>query len=160
MYLSPKSMWIYSEIICTDIVRKKPLLVYRDYPTVKKEYFGVYESVQFLMHSAISYTVSLKHLNLLSENDLISWYKEFNKNNYDYALDALYKFKCPNDVDSTKNLFIQLKNNEIETLKCAYSIQNTSYEECEEVKSIWKNIMDRHWCNCEDCERSKYIIND
>ena len=38
--------WIYSEIICIQLVRKKPLLVYRNYSGIKSEYSSVTESVK------------------------------------------------------------------------------------------------------------------
>ena len=155
------SPWIYSEIFCTQLVRKKPLLAYRDYSNVRKEYSAIYESAQFLMHSAISYTVSLKHLKTLNQWDLNDWDIEyiFNKEKYKkYPLDALYKFMCPEEIDSTKNLFTGLPSSEIEALQKAYSIQNMNSEE--DVQSVWKDIMDRYLRNCLECERCRYVLND
>ena len=156
------SPWIYSEIVCTQLVRKKPLLAYRDYSNIKKEYSAVYESAQFLMHSAISYTVSLKHLKSLSERDLIKWDKEYliNGKNYKYALDALYKFMCPDEIDRTKNLFARLSSNEIEALQKAYSIQNMNSDTEEDVRSVLKGIMDRYLGSCLECERCRYVLSD
>lgn len=156
------SPWIYSEIVCTQLVRKKPLLAYRDYSNIKKEYSAVYESTQFLMHSAISYTVSLKHLKTLSEWDLNDWYIEFiDRENYKkYPLDALYKFMCPDEIDGTKNLFARLPSSEIEALQKAYSIQNMNSKEEEDVQSVWKDIMDRYLRNCLECERCRYVLNE
>lgn len=155
------SPWIYSEIVCTQLVRKKPLLAYRDYSTVKKEYSAIYESAQFIMHSAISYNVSLKHLKTLTERDLIRWDMEYLKNwrNYQYKLDALYKFMCPGEVDSTKNLFVQLQSGEIEALQGAYSEQRMCLEEVEEVQTVWKNIMTRYWRNCLECDGCRCVRN-
>lgn len=155
------SPWIYSEIVCTQIVRKKPLLAYRNYPTVKKEYSAIYESAQFIMHSAISYNVSLKHLKTLTERDLIRWDMEYlsNRRNFQYKLDALYKFMCPGEVDSTKNLFVQLQSGEIEALQRAYSEQSMYLEEVEEVQTVWKNIMGRYWRNCLECDGCRCVRN-
>lgn len=157
------SPWIYSEIVCTQLVRKKPLLAYRDYSNVRKEYSAVYESAQFLMHSAISYTVSLKHLKTLSEWDLNDWDIEYliSRENYKkYPLDALYKFVCLDEMDSTKNLFARLPSSEIEALQKAYSIQNMNSEEEEDVQSVWKDIMDRYLRNCLECKGCRYMWNE
>lgn len=156
------SPWIYSEIVCTQLVRKKPLLAYRDYSNIKKEDSAVSESAQFLMHSDILYTVSLKHLKLLREKHLIKWednYLSF-EHNYEHPLDALYEFMCPDEVDSTKNLFVQLDRSEIKALRKAYSIQNMHSEEGEEVQFVWKNIMYRYLRNCPECEGCRYVLND
>mgnify|MGYP003308935145 CR=1 FL=1 len=151
------SPWIYSEIVCTQIVRKKPLLTYRDYSNIKKEYSAVYESVQFFMHSAISYTVSLKHLKKLTERDLECWDREYygNKRKYEYALDALYKFVCPDEVNSTKRMFSQLESDEIKTLQNVYSIQNESSEGAERIQSVWNELLDKYWWKCLGCERCR-----
>ena len=156
------SPWIYSEITCTQIVRKKPLLAYRNYSNIKKGGFAVYESAQFVMHSAISYTVSLKHLKTLSEGDLYDWNIEYsnNRKNYEYALDALYKSVCPDEVNNTRDLFSQLRSREIEALQKVYSNQNMDSEEQREVQFILKNIMDRYLRNCLECEGCRYVRND
>ena len=144
------SPWIYSEIVCTQIVRKKPLLAYRNYLTVEKEYVGIYESVQFAMHSSISYTVSLKHLKKLTERDLECWDREYSgkKQKYEYALDALYEFVCPDEVNGTKRMFSQLESSEIKTLQKVYSIQKESSEGAEEIQSAWNEILDKYWWKC------------
>lgn len=98
------SPWIYSEIIYTQFIRRKPLLAYRNYKLENKVYYEVNESTQSISHSLISYTVSLKHLMPLSDEDLIDWEKEYSSNSekYEYALDALYDFMYPNEVENTK----------------------------------------------------------
>lgn len=149
------SPWIYAEISCTQFVRKKPLLAYRDYGTVYKEYFGVTESVQFAMHSAISYTVSLKHLKPLDEDNLLEWRRECfaNSQNYEYKLDALYQIIGSDEVQNTRKLFGVLTDEEIRTLKQAYLTQDVSDKECENVQSVWERIVLNGLRYCQECDR-------
>lgn len=146
------SPWIYAEIICTQFVRKKPLLAYRNYRIVSKGYSRVAESVQFAMHSAISYTVSLDHLKLLKEYDLIKWENVYleSKYNYEYALDALYEFICPNEVENTRSLFVELGESEISILQHSYSAQNMNEKEWESVQSIWNLIIRKNLLCCQN----------
>lgn len=149
------SPWIYAEISCTQFVRKKPLLTYRDYGTVYKEYFGVTESVQFAMHSAISYTVSLKHFKPLDEDNLLEWRRECfaNSQNYEYKLDALYQIIGSDEVKNTRKLFGVLTDEEIRTLKQAYLTQDVSDKECENVQSVWERIVLNGLRYCQECDR-------
>lgn len=139
------SPWIYSEIICTQVVRKKPLIAYRNYKSARlhKAYMALSESLQFVMHSAISYTVSLKHLKKLEESDLDRWQEEYrvNESEYEYPLDALYEFMCAGEVGETKKMFEVLDDNELNVLKHAYSVQNTDSEECANVERVWMSVV-------------------
>ena len=149
------SPWIYSEIIYTQFVRKKPLLVYRNYSTDRKDYFGVYESVQFALQSVISYTVSLEHFRLLGECDLIKWKNAYsqNKYNYEYALDALYNFVCPDEVKNTRDLFDNLQESEIYTLQHIYSSQNINGQKLENMQRVWERIIRKGLKGCQGCDR-------
>lgn len=153
------SPWIYAEISCTQFVRKKPLLAYRNYCTVNSVYFGVIESVQFAMHSAISYTVSLKHLKPLAEDDLVKWERELllNSQNYEYELDALYEIVCPDEVKDTKKLFGLLENRELRMLQQAYLAHDVNDKEWENVQNIWKRIALSGLPCCQDCDRFRYM---
>lgn len=147
------SPWIYSEIICTQIVRKKPLLAYRDYKLLNKPSMVLNESVRFLMHSAISYTVSLEHLKLLTEDDLEMWRDKFIENKNKYALDELYVFKCPNEVENTKILFEVLEREELSKIKLNYSIQDMNSEEYRNTDWIWNEIIDKYILKCSECDQ-------
>ena len=92
------SPWIYSEIISTQLIRKKPLLEYRK----SNLSFDVNESALILEHSDIAYNVSLNHLMSLSEDDLQRWSKRQKIKKYKYGLDALYDFKCPEDLEKLR----------------------------------------------------------
>ena len=82
------SPWIYSEIVCSQLVRKKPLSDYRQDKVIKHDghkYVAMEESF------APAYTVTVKHLLPMNTNILLSWEKEYQTTRYEYPLDALYK---------------------------------------------------------------------
>ena len=139
------SPWIYSEIVCTQFIRKKPLLAYRNYKFAQKEDFGINESVLFLMHFDISYSVSLKHLKILKESDLFTWNTEYlsNRKNYEYALDALYKFMCPGEVEGTQKLSCVLKKQELDELQHERSTSDINSEEWGNIQYVLDDIMRR-----------------
>lgn len=103
---STYSPWLYSEIICTQIVRKKPLLYYRDYSKLCHANESVSEEYKSCFSLEIAYTVSLLHLTELNASDLIEWSSKYNFYGYDYeyALDALYSFKHPEEYKTAKLL--------------------------------------------------------
>lgn len=156
------SPWIYSEIICTQLIRKKPLLAYRNYRKVRKEYFGVTESVQFAMHSAISYTVSLKHLKPLSEDNLLQWRKKWliNGQEYEHELDPLYEIMCHEDVENTKKLFGVLTTKEIRMLQHAYSTNDMNSGEWENMQYVLEGLIQRGLQCCQECDRCWNVLND
>lgn len=156
------SPWIYSEIISTQLIRKKPLLAYRNYKIQHRAYFAMDESMQFMMHADISYTVSLKHLKQICVDTLIDWKKEYTSNwhRYEYALDALYKFTYPKEVENTKNLFNVLGDRELGLLRHAYSSQDTDVEEWKEVQCVWDGILRRSLPWCQDCAKRREFLNE
>ena len=95
---STYSPWIYAEIMCTEIVRRKPLWVYRDGEQLYHGDSGeaLYEHAESNIN--ISYKVQLEHLKMISESDLLSWEKEYRSRRYKYALDALYYLFLPDEV--------------------------------------------------------------
>lgn len=91
------SPWIYLEMVCTQIVRKKPLLLYRNYPSIMRESDDLLH-LDYSMNLKVFYDISLDHLIYLNENELINWKENFRSNieEYsDYPLDALYSFTHP-----------------------------------------------------------------
>lgn len=90
------------------------------------------------------------------------WDKEYcgNKHKYEYALDALYEFVCPDEITGTKRMFSQLKSSEIKTLQKVYSIQNESSEGTEKIQSVWNEILDKYWWKCLGCERCGEVRNN
>lgn len=84
------SPWIYSELVCSEIVRKKPL---SDYRVIKAflehaEFRAINESEEQIQ---IKYDAPTKHLILLNESDLLIWWRESRESLY--KLDGLYKLK-------------------------------------------------------------------
>lgn len=90
------SPWIYSEIVCTEIVRKKPISEYR------------WKS--FLEHSfeksqarndgfSAVYAVSLEHLEFLDILKLLEWKKIYDKCKVRYPLDYLYKLTYKKETE-------------------------------------------------------------
>ena len=132
------SPWIYSEIICTQLIRKKPLFVYRNYQLGYKENVPTFESILFFKQIDISYSVSLRHLNILREDELIEWEGKYSSDcrKYENALDALYEFKCPNEVENTKKMFAEL-GGKINSLKRAYSAQRMDTDGVKENCVMW-----------------------
>ena len=114
------------------------------------------------MHSAISYTVSLKHLKPLSEGNLLQWKDEWliNRQEYEYGLDALYKIMCPDEVKNTKKLFGVLTTKELKALQHAYSTNNMNSEEWENMQYVLESVMRRGLRCCEECDRHWGMLNE
>ncbi len=148
------SPWIYSEIVCTEIIQKKPLLLYRNYPLVICD-STAFESTNYInaMALRVTYDVSLKHLTKLTENDLYEWKCVWNnispndKQNEIYPLDYLYKKTHAFELESTKQLFkrcstVQMKrlkkflenrysfNDNSNELSCSFGCEGCQYEKC------------------------------
>lgn len=79
---STYSPWIYSEIICTEIVRKKPLSEYRKCPIYK--FANENESKEY----QAAYSISLEHLIDINPTILKKWAIDYSK--AAYPLDILY----------------------------------------------------------------------
>lgn len=111
------SPWIYSEIICTEIVRKKPLLLYRDYKSTKLT--GTILCEQYI-NMKIFYDISLSHLIKIEKENLFEWKKEYEENGelyLEYPLDALYTFTHKDELNKTKNVFCHFNKTQIEYIK-------------------------------------------
>lgn len=78
------SPWIYSEIVCTEIVRKKSISEYREEP-VCESFLGIYDEF------SATYRVSLEHLKSIDRDILSKWKELYDKKNIKYPLDYLYK---------------------------------------------------------------------
>lgn len=96
------SPWLYTEIVCSQLIRKKPLILYRDYKRIDK---SVYERAEMEFFNAvkISYSVSLQDLIEITTENLSTWKNDYLcSNEEEYPLDILYRFKIPNAVEDTK----------------------------------------------------------
>ncbi|MEI2988498.1 MAG: hypothetical protein V8T22_05435 [Oscillospiraceae bacterium] len=99
------SPWIYSEIVCTQLIRKRPLINYRGKQNIIAESFAKSELSNNLQ---IQYDVSLEHLKSLDEDKLNLWNKKYKNGNYTKALDALYEFTYKKQLKETRELLNQL----------------------------------------------------
>lgn len=101
------SPWIYSEIICSEIIRKKPLWYYRNYHSLKNMHEDA--TPRNLFYSLlISYDVNLEHLIEIEQEKLDQWLETYinKKDKYKfYPLDALYTFTYPDDLNNAKEMF-------------------------------------------------------
>ncbi len=99
------SPWIYSEITCTQIVRTKELINYRekykDYIFLNEDYSKVYNELK------TEYKVSLEHLSKLESSNLLRWeekWSKVNNKNNKFPLDELYKITNPKEFKKLINL--------------------------------------------------------
>lgn len=102
---STYSPWIYSEIVCTQLIRKRPLINYRGKQNIFAESFAKSELHNNLQ---IQYDVSLEHLKSLDEDKLNLWNEKYQNGNYTKALDALYEFTYKKQLKETRELLNQL----------------------------------------------------
>lgn len=100
------SPWIYSEIVCTQLIRKRPLINYRGKQSIFAESFAKSELPNNLQ---IQYDVSLEHLKSLDEYKLNLWNEKYQNGNYTKALDALYEFTYKKQLKETRELLNQLE---------------------------------------------------
>lgn len=145
------SPWIYSEILSTQIIRKKPLFYYREYRN--DEIRAAFESSsENYFAFQITYDVSLEHLVKLNGSDLQTWLKEYycGLDKYDdYPLDALYSIKNPKDLEKAKKISICTNEKQKERLQIIKSAidgdsnaQKKFYEMCCEANNL----------TCADCQ--------
>lgn len=121
------SPWIYTEIVCSQIVRKKPLLAYRNYSFMHK---SIYENTEMeMIYEAminISYEVSLEHLISIDDEELILWENNYRSSSEkEYPLDSLYQIMISDVVDETKRLFLDLNPEDISLLKQIWSNEHS-----------------------------------
>lgn len=90
------SPWIYSEIICTEIVRKKCIFEYRDQNILENYYFEKSDTRTDGFTAA--YGVSLDHLEDLDFTILRKWKNLYDKKKIVYPLDYLYNLTYPEET--------------------------------------------------------------
>ncbi|WP_455146633.1 hypothetical protein [Clostridium sp.] len=95
------SPWIYSEIICTQIVRKKKISDYRS--GAQLEYFEKSNSGKDGFNAA--YGISLDHLKKIERTHLFEWEKYYDIHTVAYPLDCLYKLTY---LEETKNIHLDV----------------------------------------------------
>ena len=90
------SPWIYSEIVCTEIVRKKPISEYRCKPFLEHNY-----EMRQSRNDGFSavYAVSLEHLESLDIKKLLEWKRIYDNGRIEYPLDYLYKLTYKKETE-------------------------------------------------------------
>ncbi len=154
------SPWIYTEIVCTQIIRKKPLLAYRNYQFAHStDRRLLLESVRDVLRFNISYNISLKHLVSLSEENLRMWWSKYNSalqgDDCEYPMDILYELMGSSEVEKTKELYGIFNKREINTLRHAYSVKNE--DEVEDLQHALENLIIDNFICCADCDRVRVI---
>lgn len=85
---STYSPWIYSEVLCTQIVKRKSIGDYRD----SEELRHVNESARFDNEGfGAFYELKLEHLKTLDVDLLCKWKRKYEKHKIEYPLDYLYE---------------------------------------------------------------------
>ncbi|MSU00127.1 hypothetical protein [Tissierella pigra] len=100
------SPWIYTEIVCTQIVRHKRLSEYRKKHLIKKEVSESYSEIQQEFKAV--YEVSLDHLKILNKEILNNWgiaWKDIDSKSNMYALDELYKIVIPEAMEDIRRFY-------------------------------------------------------
>lgn len=92
------SPWIYSEIVCTQIVRRKPLNEYRKFQQRTLKF--AHESAQMSNNEEYRalYKVSLDHLSVVDTASLMEWEKKYQNKKIVYPLDYLYEITQPSEM--------------------------------------------------------------
>lgn len=145
------SPWIYSEILNTQLIRKKPLFYYRKYKNYKKSVAS--ESVKFINALQIAYNVSLDHLIELDSKHLIEWYKKYfyeNKKYEEYPLDALYSFTNQKDIDDAKIISNRATEEDLYILKSA--VDGDPIAQIRLSESIYQVCCEASDLNCTVCQ--------
>lgn len=98
------SPWIYSEIVCSQLVRKRPLSDYRDRSILKHDGL-LFEAAQENFTPA--YSVTTKHLHPLNYHILSQWEKNYREKHSvcKYPLDTLYALMPEIGTDKLRELY-------------------------------------------------------
>ncbi len=151
------SPWIYSEMVCSNIIRKKPLLAYRDYKINTVFHEDEMEKIDMACLSMmISYTMPIAHLERIDEKNLSQWKKEYEELKDEgltrrkmakikiiygidkeldycldkqYPLDILYNLLKPNLVEESRRIVKDIPQNIIKQICEKEFDSNISREE-------------------------------
>ncbi len=148
--LKTYSPWLYTEINCTDFVRKKPLITYRDYKNINKK--ASLNEAKFLNFITIAYDITLNHLVDMDINSIKRWEGRYKKNDTynQYPLDALYEDTHKNALDAAISSH---ENGSASIIKEYFEDRSNS-----RIKKCDENGCDRE--TEEDCESDGKISFD
>ena len=97
--LSTYSSWIYSEIICTEIIRKQPLSEYRRADKIENSFYFS----ENLRNLEIEYDIELSHLQKITPSDLKNWNAQWDSKYI--PLDLLYIITIPQKVNDLSEFY-------------------------------------------------------
>lgn len=99
---STYSPWIYAELLCADLIRKKPLSEYRD--KYFQENFAINAATESRAELKITYNISTNNLKSLNEKNLIDWKERYKNEHNVIPMDLLYKMFV-NEVSNGNNSY-------------------------------------------------------
>lgn len=143
------SPWIYAELACANIVRKKPLIAYRSYDNQliqkrKKDANALFECIQ------ISYPINLRELYRLDAETLHAWERCKNQSDFKYPLDALYEITCyQSDLRKAKRISKGLTETQLEQIQKFYSSE--AKEQHRELQALMESVEEKlqfDFCEC------------
>lgn len=149
------SPWIYSEILSTQIIRKKPLFYYREYRN--NEIRAAFESSSDNYFAfQITYDVSLEHLVKLNGIDLQRWLEKYSfgfVEYYDYPLDALYSIKNRKDLENAKKISICTNEEQKARLQIIKSAIDGDSDAQKKLEKVYSQICcEASNLNCTVCQ--------
>ena len=86
---STYSPWIYAELLCADLIRKKPLSEYRN--KYFQENFAINAATESRAKLQINYNISTNNLKPLNEEKIIKWAEQYKNERNVLPMDLLYK---------------------------------------------------------------------
>ncbi len=85
------SPWIYSEVVMSELIRKKPLSAYRSENFTRQ--YSINENVFYKYNLSIEHTFRTGHLTAIKQPDFNSWNLQQRTSKYVHPLNLLYKLK-------------------------------------------------------------------
>ncbi|EDM51058.1 hypothetical protein [Eubacterium ventriosum] len=98
------SPWIYMELVCSEIVRKKPLSFYRYDKKVCHAISEKYQFDEINNDLTISYNAPTQYLIKINQDVLKKWKNQFN-GKHPFPLDILYNDYFESEVEKNKKYF-------------------------------------------------------
>lgn len=86
---STYSPWIYAELLCADLIRKKPLAEYRRKYVI--EHSAINAATESRTELQIGYNISTKNLKPLNEENILEWAEQYKNESNVLPMDLLYK---------------------------------------------------------------------
>lgn len=123
------SPWIFSEMIYAKLIRRRPLLVYRDYDISNKDR-KIYKNMLLFESLIMQFPVDLNGMEHIDSKLLNAWNErwEYEKilSKINYPLDVLYDLTCyKNELDITHQVYDHVSREDINIIKEIYADKAT-----------------------------------